>query len=148
MSMQPASATTNRHVYGWRASTARVIANALLVLLAFEAVLMAWVAATIVAGGDVHVAPVGLAFPLVAVFHLVRWAAVLPGLVPVLAGIEYVARRVPHPRVVTVIVESAPMVLWETSKSPGRFPSEFGLILGVTAVLFAVIARLPGRLGR
>ncbi len=145
MSKQPVSATTYRNPYRWRAATVRVLANALLVLLAFEFVLMVWVAATIVAGGTILVTPVGLAFPLVAGFHLVRWVFVLPGLLPVLVGIEYVARRVPHARVLTAIVAFAPMVLWELSTSPGGFPSEFGAVLGVTAVLFAVLARLPAR---
>lgn len=144
MSKQPVSATTYRNPYGWRAATVRVLANALLVLLAFEVVLMVWVAATIVAGVTIPVTPVGLAFPLVAGFHLVRWAFVLPGLLPVLVGIEYVARRAPNARVLTAIVAFAPMVLWELSKTPGGF-SEFGAVLGVTAVLFAVLARLPGR---
>ena len=35
------------------------------------------------------------------------------------------------------------MVLWELTKSPGGFPSEQGAVLGVTAVLFAILARLP-----
>ena len=70
----------------------------------------------------VPVTPVGLAVPLVAGFHLVRWVFVVPSLLPVLVGIEYVARRVPHARVLTAIVAFAPMVLWEFSKSPGGFP--------------------------
>lgn len=145
MSKQPVRAATYSDPDGWRAGTVRVLANALLVLLAFEVVLMVWVAATIIAGVTIPVTPVGLAFPLVAGFHLVRWVFVLPGLLPVLVGIEYVARRVPHARVLTAIVAFAPMVAWEFSKSPGGFPSEFGAVLGVTAVLFAVLARLPGR---
>jgi hypothetical protein len=64
-------------------------------------------------------------------------------LLVVLVGLEYVARRAPHARVLTTIVAFAPMVLWELSKSPGGFPSEEGAVLGVTAVLFAVLARLP-----
>jgi hypothetical protein len=87
--------------------------------------------------------------PLVVViagFLLVRWIYVLPGLLPVLVGLEYVARRAPHARVLTAIVAFAPMVLWELLlKSPGGF-SGFGAVLGVTAVLFAVLARLPARL--
>jgi hypothetical protein len=147
MSRQLVRAATHPDPYGWRAGTVRVLANALLVLLAFEVVLMVWVAATIVAGVTIPVTPVELAFPLVAGFHLVRWAFVLPGLLAVLVGLEYVARRAPHVRVLTAIVAFAPMVLWELTKSPGNFPSEFGAVLGVTAVLFAVLARLPARFG-
>jgi hypothetical protein len=33
---------------------------------------------------------------LVAAFVLVRWIVVLPGLLLVLVGLEYVARRAPH----------------------------------------------------
>lgn len=81
---------------------------------------------------------------LVAVFVLLRWIFVLPGMLPVLVGIEFVTRRAPHGRVLTAMVAFTPMVLWELTNSPGGF-SEQGAILGVTAVLFAVIARLPGR---
>jgi hypothetical protein len=147
MAKQPVRAATHPDPHGRRAGTVRVLANALLVLLAYEVVLMAWVAATIVAGMPIPVTPVELAFPLVAGFHLVRWAFVLPGLLAVLVGIEYVARRAPHARVLTAIVAFAPMVLWELSKTPGGFPSEFGAVLGVTALLFAVLARLPARFG-
>ncbi len=131
--------------YGWRAGTVRVLANALLVLLAYEVVSMVGVAAQlIVTGAPPPVTPVELV-PLAAGFYLVRWIFVLPGLLPVLVGIEYIARRAPHPRVMTAIVAFAPMVLWELTKSPGDFPSGTGAVLGVTAVLFAVLARLPAR---
>ena len=81
-------------------------------------------------------------------FLLVRWIFVLPGLLAVLVGIEYVARRVPHARVLTAIVAFAPMALWELTNSPGPFPSDQGAVLGLTAVLFAVLARLPARYQR
>ena len=61
-----------------------------------------------------------------------------------LAGIEYVARRVPHARVLTAVVAFAPMVSWQLTKSSGD-TSGFSAVLGVTAVLFAVLARLPDR---
>ena len=146
VSKRLARAAAHLDPYGWRAGAIRVLANALLVLLAFEVVLMSWVAATIVAGSTMPVTPVELAFPLVAGFHLVRWAFVLPGLLPVLVGLEYITRRVAHARVLTAIVAFAPMGFWELTKTPGDFPSEFGAVLGVTAVLFAILARLPGRL--
>ena len=79
-----------------------------------------------------------------AVFLLVRWIVVLPGLLLVLVGIEYVARRVPHARVLTAIVAFAPMVWWELTQSSGDTSGQ-SAVLGVTAVLFAVLARLPGR---
>lgn len=83
---------------------------------------------------------------VIAVFLLVRWIYVLPGLLAVLVGLEYVARGTPHTRVLTFIVALAPMVLWELLlKSPGSFPSGEGALLGVTAALFAVLARLPAR---
>jgi multisubunit Na+/H+ antiporter MnhB subunit len=79
-----------------------------------------------------------------AVFLLVRWIVVLPGMLPVLVGLEYVARRAPHARVLTAIVAFAPMLWWELSQSPDGFSE--GAVLGVTAVLFALVARLPARL--
>jgi hypothetical protein len=157
MSKQLVRAATYRDPYGWRAGTVRVLANALLVLLAYEVAAMVDVAAHLVAGATIPVTPLELVpgvtitvtpvelVPLVAGFLLVRWIFVLPGLLAVLVGLEYVARRAPHARVLTAIVAFAPMVLWELSKSPGGFPSEDGAILGVTAVLFAVLARLPAR---
>lgn len=156
MSKQLVRAATYRDPYGWRAGTVRVLANALLVLLAYEVVSMVGVAATIVAGTipvtpfelvpgvTISITPVALVL-LAAGFVLVRWIFVLPGLLVVLAGLEYVARRVPHARVLTAIVAFAPMVLWELTKSPGDFPSATGAVLGLTAVLFAVLARLPAR---
>lgn len=135
--------------YGWRAGTVRVLANALLVLLAYEVVSMAAGAAQeIFTGWTPPETPVEgvLLLVVVAVFLLVRWMYVLPGLLAVLVGLEYVARRAPHARVLTLIVAFAPMALWELLlKSPGGFPSGQGAVLGVTAVLFAVLARLPAR---
>ncbi len=145
MSKQLVRAATHPDPYGWRAATVRVLANALLVLLAFVVVtLAAGAAQTIVTGATIPVAPVELV-ARVAVFVLVRWIFVLPGLLPVLVGLEYVARRAPHARVLTAIVAFAPMVLWELlSQSPGDISPQ-GALLGVTAVLFAVVARLPAR---
>jgi len=140
-------AATGPDPYRWRAGTFRVLANALLVLLAFEVVSMVFVAAMVVAGvPDAPVTLVELVL-LVAAFVLVRWIFVLPGLLVVLVGIEYVARRAPHARVLTGVVAFAPMVLWELTNTPGPFPSEQGAVLGVTAVLFAVLARLPAPKG-
>jgi len=130
-----------------RAGAARVLSNALLVLLAFEGVSLAYVAVMTIAGAPVPApaTPVELLF-LVAVFVLVRWVFVLPGLLLVLVGIEFVARRVPHARVLTGVVAFAPMLLWELTNSPSEGAiSEQGLVLGVTAVVFAVLARLPDR---
>lgn len=141
---QPVHAATRRDPYGWRAATVRVLANAVLVLLVFEVV--SFVAATVatVAGTSGPMTPAEWV-PVLAVFLLVRWAFVLPGLLPVLVGIDWIARRVPHARVLTGIVALAPMIAWELTKSPGGFPSEQGAILGVTAVVFAALARLPAR---
>jgi hypothetical protein len=125
-----------------RAGTVRVLANALLVLLAFEVASMAFAGASIVAGESPPVPPVQL-LALVAGYMLVRWLFVLPVLLAVLAGVEFVARHVPHARVLTAVVAFAPMVLWELTNSPGDFPSSRGALLGVTAVLFALVARLP-----
>ena len=149
MSKDPILAATYRDPYGWRAGTIRVLANALLVLLAYEVVSMGAVAAQMIITGWTPPETSVEGMPLVvfaAVFFLLRWIYVLPGLLPVLVGLEYVTRRAPHARVLTAIVASAPMVLWELTKSPGEFPSGQGAILGVTAVLFAVLARLPARL--
>ena len=148
MSKQLVRAATDPDPSGWRAGTVRVLANALLVLLAFEVVSMsAGAAQMIVTGATIPETPVE-GVPLVvvvAVFLLVRWIFVLPGLLPVLVGLEYVARRAPHARVLTAFVAFAPMVLWELLlKSPGGFSAQ-GAVLGVTAVLFAVLARLPAR---
>lgn len=142
MSEHLVRAATYRDPYGWRAGTVRVLANALLVLLAYGVAVMVVGAAR----GIVSGAPTGPveAWLLMPVFLLVRWIYVLPGLLPVLVGIEYVARRAPHARVLTAIVASAPMVWWELTQSLGD-TSWHTAILGVTAVLFAVLARLPAR---
>jgi hypothetical protein len=149
MSKQLVGAATHADPYGWRAGAGRVVANALLVLLAYEVVSMAAAAAQVILTGwtppETPVEGVPL-LVVMAVFLLVRWIYVLPGLLAVLVGLEYVARRAPHARVLTFIVALSPMALWELLlKSPGSFPSEQGALLGVTAVLFAVLARLPAR---
>ena len=145
MSKQQVRTATDPDPYGWRAGTVRVVANAALVLLVFEVVTLgAGAAQTIVTGATIPLTPVELV-ALVTVFVLVRWIFVLPGLLVVLVGLEYVARRAPHARVLTAIVAFAPMVLWELlSQSPGDISPQ-GAVLGVTAVLFAVLARLPAR---
>jgi hypothetical protein len=130
--------------HGWRAATVRVLANALLMLLAYEVVSMVGVAAQLIlAGPPGTTTPVELVL-FAATFYLVRWICVLPGLLTVLVGIEYVARRVPHARVLTALVASAPMVWWELTQSSGD-TSWHTAVLGATAVLFAVLARLPAR---
>jgi hypothetical protein len=127
---------------GSRAATVRVVANALLVLLAFEVVsLMLAVAQLIATGPPPRVTPLELVL-LVAAFVLVRWILVLPALLLVLVGLEYVARRTRHARVLTAIVAFTPMVLWELTQSSGGISGQ-GAVLGVTALLFAVLARLP-----
>ena len=143
MSSQLVPAATLSDPYGWRAGAVRVLANALLVLLAFEVVSqVAGVAQMIVTGSPPPLPPVQLVLVATA-FLLVRWLFVLPGLLLVLVGIEYVARRVPHARVLTLVVAFAPMVVWELTQSGDT--SGQTAILGVTAVLFAVLARLPAR---
>lgn len=142
-------AATHADPLGRRAGAVRVLANALLVLLAFEVVsIAAGAGQMIITGVTIPETPVEGA-PLVvvaAVFLLVRWIYVLPGLLAVLVGLEYVAQRAPHARVLTLTVAFAPMVLWELwLKSPGDSPSAQGAVLGLTAVLFAVIARLPAQ---
>jgi hypothetical protein len=144
MSTQQARLPARSDPYGWRAGTVRVLANAALVLLAYEAVSLALAAAALAAGASPRVTPIELAL-LVSAFILIRWAVVLPVLLVVLVGIELVARRAPHARLLTAIVAFAPMILWELTNSPGPFPSSKGAVLGVTAVLFAVLARLPAR---
>jgi len=125
-----------------RAGAVRVLANALLVLLAFEVVSLAiGVAQMIVSETPPPVSPIELVLVAV-VFYLIRWIVVLPGLLLVLAGIEVAARRVPHARLLTAIVAFAPMVWWQLTQSSGD-TSGFSAVLGVTAVLFAVLARLP-----
>ena len=129
--------------YGWRAGAVRVVANALLVLLAFEVVSqLAGAAQMIVTGSPPPLPPLQLVLVATA-FLLVRWLFVLPGLLLVLVGIEYVARRVPHARVLTLIVAFAPMVWWEVAQAGDT--SGQGAVLGLTAVLFAAVARLPAR---
>ena len=143
MSEQLVSAATDPDPYGWREGTGRVLSNALLVLLAFEVVtLVAGAAQTIVTGSPPPLPPVQLLL-MVTAFILVRWIFVLPGLLLVLVGLEYVARRAPHARVLTVIVAFTPMVFWELTQSGDT--SGQGAVLGMTAVLFAVLARLPAR---
>ena len=149
MPTQLARAATHPDCQGWRAAAVRVLANALLVLLAYEVVSMAASAAQVILTGwtppETPVEGVPLVV-VIAVLLVVRWIYVLPGLLAVLIGLEYVSRRAPHARALTFIVALAPMVLWELLlKSPGDFPSAQGAILGMTAVLFAVLARLPAR---
>jgi hypothetical protein len=130
--------------HGRRAGAFRVLANALLVLLAFDVVtLVAGVAQVIVTGSPPPLPPAQLLL-VVTVFVLVRWVFVLPGLLLVLVGLEYVARRAPYARVLTAVVAFAPMVLWELTQSGDT--SGQGAVLGATAVLFAVLARLPARI--
>lgn len=122
MSEQPVRAATDPAPYGWRAGAARVLANALLVLLAFEVVSIVVGVAGMIVTGTPAMPPVEFVL-IAAAFLLIRWIYALPGLLLVLVGIEYVARRAPHARVLTAIVAFAPMVLWELlSKSPGAFP--------------------------
>ena len=155
MSKLPVHTATQRDPLGWRAATARIVANALLVLLAYAVVSMGAVVAEMVLAGWTPPATAGEGatpglegVPFVvyaALFLLVRWLSVLPGLLPVLVGIEVVARRTSHARVMTAIVAFSPMVLWELTQEPTH-PSSFGVLLGVTAVVFAALARLPARL--
>ncbi len=143
MTKQLVRAATGPDPYGWRAGTFRVLANALLVLLAFEVVTLVLAIAQLIATGPPPpVTPVEL-LALVVVFVLVRWIFVLPGLLVVLVGIEYVARRAPHARILTAIIAFAPMVWWELTQSGDT--SGYGAVLGVTAVLFALLASLPAR---
>ena len=144
MSNEPVRAATDPDPYSRRAATIRVLANALLVLLIYEVVsLVVGLAQLIVTGPPPSLSPVELVLVMV-VFLVVRWIFVLPGLLLVLVGLEYVARRAPHARVLTAIVAFAPMVWWELTQSSGD-TSGFAAVLGVTAVLFAVMARLPVR---
>ena len=116
----------------------------MLVLVAYEAVAMANVALHVLTGGS-QPAPLAELVAILAAFLLFRWIFVLPLMLPVLIGIEFVARRVPYARVLTALVAFAPMILWEATNTPGPFPSGEGAILGLTAVLFAILARLPPR---
>ncbi len=143
MSKQLVRAGTYPDPHGWRAGSVRVLANALLVLLAFEVVsLVVGLAQMIVTGAPPSVSPAELVL-VAAGFYLVRWIFVLPALLLVLVGLEYVARRTSHARVLTAIVAFAPMVLWEVTQSGDT--SGQGAVLGVTAVVFALVARLPAR---
>lgn len=145
MSQQPDSAAADPDPDGWRPGAVRVAANAALVLFAFEIVTLAGGAVqTIVTGATIPAKPIDLV-TLATVFIVIRWLFVLPAMLPVLLGIEYVARRAPHARVLTAIVAFAPMLLWELlSQSPGVISPQ-GVVLAVTALLFAVVARLPAR---
>jgi hypothetical protein len=144
MSKPLVTATTSPDPYSWRAGTGRILANALLVLLAYEVVSLLVAIPALIAGESPRVTPVELVL-LVSAYVLIRWVFVLPALLAVLAGIEWVARRIPHARILTTVVAFAPMVLWELTNTPGPFPSPKGAVLGGTAVLFAVLARLPAR---
>ena len=97
--------------------------------------------------GIVRVFANALLVLLVATFLMVRWIYVLPALLPVLVGIEYVARRTPHARLLTGFVALAPMVVWELTQSSGDTSAQ-GPVLGVTAIVFALVARLPAHLDR
>lgn len=143
MSSQLVPAATSPDPDGWRAGTVRVLANALLVLLAFEVVSQVAGVAQMIVTESAPPLPLVQLLLVATAFLLVRWLFVLPGLLLVLVGIEYVARRVSHARVLTLIVAFAPMVLWELTQSGDT--SGQGAVLGVTAVLFAAIARLPAR---
>ena len=125
-----------------RAGILRILANALLVLLAFEVVsLVVGMAQVVIRGTPVPVAPGDLLLLAVA-FTFVRWVFVLPVLLPVLVGLELVGRRVPHARVLTAVVALAPMAFWQLTQASGDTSGQ-GIVLGLTAVLFAVLARLP-----
>jgi hypothetical protein len=128
-----------------RAGAIRVLANALLVLLAYEVVTLgAVVAQVVLTGWTLPMPPIQMAL-MVTAFILVRWLFVLPGLLLVLAGIEVVARRVAHARLLTTAVAFAPMVWWALTQGSGD-TSSFNVVLGLIAVLFAAMARLPDRL--
>lgn len=144
-----ARTATGSDPYGWRAAAVRILANASLVLLAYGAALIA-VEAVRVVFGELSTMPaeVWLLFPA---FLLIRWLFVLPGLLVVLVGIELVARRVPHARVLALAVALVPMAWWQLTQSGGgsenvRVDTSADLAgLGLTALLFAAFARLPAR---
>lgn len=139
-SLQAVSVPAPRGARGWRAAAARVVANALLVMLAYGVVtLTAAAAAMIVQGWSPPVPPAEFAL-IAVVFVLVRWIIVLPGLLPVLVGIELVARRVPHARILTLLIALAPAVWWALSQSPDDV-----VFFAAIGALFAVLARLPVR---
>jgi|tagenome__1003787_1003787.scaffolds.fasta_scaffold20638138_2 hypothetical protein len=142
MSAERMQAEGTRDPYGWRAATVRVLANALLVLLLFEVVSIVEAVVTVV-GGAILPVPLPELLPMLAVFLLVRWLFLLPGLVLALLALDYVARRAAHPRVVVGLVALLPAAVWEMTRSPSDFPSEEAVILAVTALLFAFLARLP-----
>ena len=144
MSTQAGTSAMDHDPHGWRAGIVRVLANAVLVLPAYGvAILGVGAVRVIVAGTPTEPAEAWLLFPL---WLLIRWLYVLPGLLLALAAIEVVARRAPHARVVTLIVASAPMAWWAlTQSSPYADISADLAVLGLTAVLVALLARLPVR---
>jgi hypothetical protein len=139
---EPQVSTLHPDPYGWRAALRRIVANALLVLLAFEVVSLSAGTAQILVG-QTSLSIVEL-LPLGAVFLLVRWLFVLPGLLLVLVGIEYGARRIPHARLMTAVVAFTPMAWWQLTQASGDTSGQ-AVVLGITAVVFALIARLPDR---
>jgi hypothetical protein len=125
-----------------RAGMVRVVVNALLVLLAFEIVsLVVGMAQVVVRGTPVPLTPVELLL-LAAAFALVRWVVVLPLLLPVLVALELVGRRISHARVLTAVVAVLPIAFWQVTQSSGDISGQ-GVVLGLTAALFVVLARLP-----
>jgi lysylphosphatidylglycerol synthetase-like protein (DUF2156 family) len=146
MSKQPVGAGTSRDPYARRAAIVRILTNSLLVLLAYELAALLVVAVQLIVAERRPQLPVELplALAFMTTFLLVRWIIVLPGLLPVLVGLEYVARRAPHAHVVTAIVAFAPMVWWGLTQSSGD-ASVTTAHLGVTASLFAIVARLPAQ---
>ena len=144
MSKQVVPAATDPDLHGWRAGAFRVLANALLVLLAYEVVSLALGVAQVIVTGP---PPAWRRSNWYWCWPPSSWSAgssSCPGLLLVLVGIEFVARRAPHARVLTAIVACAPMVWWQVTQSSGD-TSGFSVVLGVIAVLFAVLARLPAR---
>lgn len=114
--------------HDWHASAARVLANALLALLAYElAAVVVEMTRMIVAGPPA--APLVAAL-LMPVFLLVRWVFVLPGLLPVLVAIEYVSRHAPQARVLTAIVAFTPMVWWQMTQSSGDTSAHAAVLAG------------------
>ena len=90
-------------------------------LLAYEVVsLVLGAAQVIVTGPPPGLAPVELVLMLAA-FLLVRWIFVLPGLLLVLVGIEFVARRAPHARVLTADRRVRPDGLVAADAVVGRY---------------------------
>ena len=122
----------------------RVLVNALSILVAYEVAVAVDAAARIVTGSSLPVPLLEFA-PLVIAFHLARWVFVLPGLLAVLIGIELIARRTPHARSLTVAVALIPMVSWALTSASDGSSADYVAILGVTAVVFALVARLPDR---